>query len=134
MKLHNVEVSGIVRVCYTETGDVWNRQYQNDTLVWKRETAHEDFPMEVSHETMIAWIKRACKPGGHRRVWIHGDTVNIATNLVRTAQRVTTHDAIVAWIDAEIATRIADNSRLRRFRKRLQMASIIDWAENPMEE
>lgn len=135
MRLNNVEVSGITRVCFVSTGDTWSRQCRDGVLSWQRESLCDNYQNEVSQETMVRWIKRACTPGGRRRVWIHGETANIVDRIdgsTAISEGDALRSALVALVDADIGRVVATISRLdtglgtlRDLRRRTRGANIV---------
>jgi len=71
----NIEVSGITKVVFYNTGEAWNR-YEDEDIepLWINEDNEE---VIKDHQSMIKIIHRkVCDPINYR-IWIHAGTMNI---------------------------------------------------------
>ena len=75
MKIGNIEVSGITRVCYIDKGEVWYRAMRSGKHIWMEDAG--DACGVLFQDEMIARIKDAAVSDEYR-VWFSGDTANIA--------------------------------------------------------
>ena len=71
----NIEVSGIVKIVFYNTGEAWDRyDVDEEEPIWISSIDPDNYK---SHQTMIKIIQRkVCDPINYR-VWIHGGTMNI---------------------------------------------------------
>jgi hypothetical protein len=71
----NIEVSGITKVVFYNTGEAWIRyDVDDEEPVWISQEDPEKFR---THQNMVNIIRRkVCDPVNYR-VWIHGESMNI---------------------------------------------------------
>jgi hypothetical protein len=73
--LANIEVSGITKVVFYNTGEAWDRiDIEDDEPVWVSESDPENIKI---HQNMVKIITRKIHDPFNYRVWIHGATMNI---------------------------------------------------------
>lgn len=76
----NIEVSGIKRVVFYDTGESWIRADpipgEDDEIVWFRENVF-DTRYATSHDEMMRVVQDRIWNPVDWRIWIHGETMNI---------------------------------------------------------
>jgi hypothetical protein len=71
----NLEVSGIVKVVFYNTGEAWNRiDFDDAEPVWLSE---EDPEKYKTHQNMVKIIRRKVQDPINYRVWFEGGTINV---------------------------------------------------------
>jgi len=74
----NIEVSGIKRIVFYNTGEAWVRSEpdENEEMFWFLEDVF-DGGMFKTHDNMMAIVHRKIWDPFNWRIWIHGETMNI---------------------------------------------------------
>lgn len=74
----NIEVSGIKRLVFYNTGEAWVRSEPGieGEMYWFLES-DEDFEKVREHDVMMKVVQRKIWDPVNFRIWIHGETMNI---------------------------------------------------------
>lgn len=75
----NIEVSGIRRIVFYNTGEAWVRSTPDEDgegILWFLED-DETFEKVRTHENMMKIVHRQIWDPENWRIWFHGETMNI---------------------------------------------------------